>query len=70
MRQAGWSGAPSKNPIMMEAASVGGLFHVYANSSAPNGVNRTNVPLSCIDSQPRSIASFTPAPYSAGLALS
>jgi hypothetical protein len=42
------------------AASVGGLFHVYANNSAPPGVNRTNVPLSCITSQPRSIAIFRP----------
>jgi hypothetical protein len=29
-----------------------------ANSSALTGVNRTKVPLSCIASQPRSIASF------------
>jgi hypothetical protein len=29
-------------------------------------MNFTNVPDSCSHSQPRSIASFTPAPYSAG----
>ena len=29
-------------------------------------MNFTNVPDSCIHSQPRSIASFSPAPYSAG----
>ena len=37
----------------------------HANSSAPAGVNRTKVPDSCITSQPRSSASFMPAPYSA-----
>jgi hypothetical protein len=41
-----------------ETASAGGLFHVFANNSAPAGVKRTNVPLSWITSQPRSIASF------------
>jgi hypothetical protein len=33
-------------------------------------VNRTKVPDSFIDSQPRSMASFIPAPYSAGVPLS
>jgi hypothetical protein len=49
-------------------ASVGGLFH--ANRSAPACVNFTKVPLSCITSHPRSIASLRPALYSAGVALS
>ena len=39
----------------------------YSDSSAPTGVNVTKVPHSCIFSQPRSIASLRPAPYSAGL---
>jgi hypothetical protein len=38
-----------------------------AKSSAPGGVKVTKVPDSCILSQPRSIASLRPAPYSAGL---
>ena len=38
-----------------------------ANSSAPAGVKVTKVPDSCILSQPRSIASLRPAPYSAGV---
>ena len=41
----------------------------HANNSAPACVNFTYVPLSCITTQPRSIASFRPAVYSAGEAL-
>jgi hypothetical protein len=40
------------------------------NSSAPAGLNLTKVPLSCNSSQPRSMQTFDPALYSAGVALS
>jgi hypothetical protein len=40
---------------------------LQANSAAPASVNLTYVPLSCIHSHPRSIASLRPALYSAGL---
>jgi hypothetical protein len=43
---------------------------LQANSAAPASVNLTYVPLSCIHSHPRSIASLRPALYSAGLPLS
>ena len=45
----------------------GAFFARQANSRAPAGVKVTKVPDSCILSQPRSIASLRPAPYSAGL---
>jgi len=46
------------------------LLASHANISAPAGVNRTKVPRSRIVSHPRSMHSFMPAPYSAGLPLS
>jgi hypothetical protein len=57
MRGAGYAPVPSAGKV-------------HANRSAPAGVNRTKVPLSCMVSHPRSKASFMPAPYSAGLPLS
>jgi hypothetical protein len=41
----------------------------YANSAAPASVNLTNVPERSSSSQSRSIASLSPALYSAGVAL-
>jgi hypothetical protein len=46
---------------------VEAFFARQANNSEPAGVKVTKVPDSCILSQPRSIASLRPAPYSAGL---
>jgi hypothetical protein len=46
---------------------LGAFFARQANNSEPAGVKVTKVPDSCILSQPRSIASLRPAPYSAGL---
>jgi hypothetical protein len=61
--------ARDKQKSGQPAASTARAFVVfrYANSSAPAGVKVTKVPDSCILSQPRSIASLRPAPYSAGL---
>ncbi len=46
------------------------VMELRTSNSAPAGVIFTQVPLSCSPSQPRSIASLRPAPYSAGLAVS
>ena len=47
--------------------SSGGEVTGYANRSAPACVNFTKVPLPCIVSQPRSMASLMAVPYSAAL---
>ena len=68
-----WLNLSSLHRISRKAASRGfnsqGACRLrrYANSSAPAGVKVTKVPDSWILSQPRSIASLMPAPYSAGL---
>jgi hypothetical protein len=59
MRTFPWAhGMVLANPAAILAAEA-----LHANNSAPAGVNRTKVPLSCIASHPRSMHSFMPAPH-------
>lgn len=69
--------SPGENPDWVGGLSRsvayprrGRLSCDHADHSAPAWVNFTNVPLSCSSIQPMSIANLSPAPYSAGDALS
>jgi hypothetical protein len=77
INQPSWSDASQAARAMIEQLSIPGVVVTIgaqarprnsANSSAPVSVTFTKVPLSCITSQPHSIASRKPALYSAGVA--